>query len=102
MKRNSLLIGAMVFIVTACNTTNYNAGMQDDCSDSQGWKEVNPDGDTIPATLKLESKNGYLTIFHKHRSLERAYKRYDWIETNIDYSTNLRKDWGPVDLDKYL
>jgi len=40
-------------------------------------------------------------VYHKHRSLERAYKRYDWIKTNIDYSTNLRKDYGLVDLDKY-
>ncbi len=101
MKPDSLLIGILVFIVMSCNTTNNNTGMQDDCSDSQGWKEVSPDGDTIPATLKLESKNGYLTIFHKHRSLEQAYKRHSWIKTNIDYSTNLRKDYGLVDLDKY-
>lgn len=102
MKSNLLLSTCCLIIISfACSTKNDHIGIQDDCSNTKGWYEVSPDGDTIPPTLRLESKDGFLIINHKHRSLERVYKRYDWIETNIDYSTNLRKDYGLVDLDKY-
>ena len=85
----------------SCETGKNRTGLEDDFSNTDGWYEVRPGKDTISPSLKMESKDGSLTIHHKFRTLEEAYKKWDWIENDIDYSTNLRKNYSELDLDKY-
>lgn len=85
----------------ACQAGKDGTGLADGFNHSDGWAEVNPEGDTILPALKMESKDGALVIHHKFRTLEQAHKRHAWVESEIDYSTNLRKNYGLLDLDKY-
>ncbi|NOY37284.1 MAG: hypothetical protein GXO83_06880 [Chlorobi bacterium] len=102
MKSNLILFPCCLIIISCtCCSRNNLIGIQDDFSGTDGWYEVLPEHDTVPPQLKLESKEGALVIHHKFRTLERAGKKWSWIESDIDYSTNLRKNYGKLDLDKY-
>ena len=91
----------MALLNFSCESEKNSTGLEDDFLNSEGWYEVSPDQDTIAPSLKMESKEGFLTIHHKFRTLEEACKKWDWIESDIDYSTNLRKNYGELDMDKY-
>lgn len=77
------------------------SGIYDDFSSSKGWLEVEPGGNTILPVIKMEVKNRALVIQHKFRTLEEAAEKWDWIESTIDTSTYLCKNYGVIDLDRY-
>ncbi|MBK6281529.1 MAG: hypothetical protein IPF54_01615 [Draconibacterium sp.] len=102
MKLNLIITLFSTFLICfSCKFEPKQPGLHDDFSITDGWMEVNPRGDTILPALKLESKDGALIIHHKFRTLEEASENFAWIESTIDTSTNLRKNYGLVDLDRY-
>lgn len=102
MKTFLTIILISIFVLNiSCGTGGNTTGFIDDFTGVEGWYEVTPDRDTISPTLKMESVDDLLIIHHKFRTLEEAYKKWDWIKNKIDYSTNLRKNLGEIDLDKY-
>jgi len=96
-----MTLSCMALVNFSCESGKNSTGLEDQFFNSDGWVEVSPDNDTIAPSLNMESKEGFLTIHHKYRTLERASKKWNWIESDIDYSTNLRKNYGELDLDKY-
>lgn len=84
-----------------CNFEKKRDGLHDDFTTSDGWREVDPKGDTILPVIKMEIKDGALTFHHKFRTLENAAEHWSWITSTIDTSANLRKNYGIVDLDQY-
>jgi hypothetical protein len=86
---------------TGCRSGSIGHGLDEKFTDISGWYEVLPSGDTVTPSVKLETGNDGLTIHHQHRSLEEAYKWCPWIKWKRDFSTNLRKKYDTIDLDKY-
>ncbi len=102
MKLKFLIIpGIVLFLAASCSNSDDRIGLSDDFSGISGWMEVNPVGDTVPPELKLEIKDGSMIIHHKFRTLEFADEKWPWINNPEDTSTNLRRNYGTVDLDKY-
>ncbi len=102
MRLNNLIIAGLILAATfSCGRSGNRIGVSDDFSDTLGWKEVNSAGDTVPPVVKLEISDGAMIIHHKFRTLESAAEKWDWITSTIDTCTNLRKNYGVVDLDKY-
>jgi len=99
--RNSLFIIFVLFVLSSCQFEKSRTGLKDDFNMADGWYEVVPPGDTVPVIVKIESRNSALVIYHRHRSLEEAYEWCPWIKWKRDFSSNLRKKYGVVDLDKY-
>jgi hypothetical protein len=99
--KTSLLIICSLLLFSSCQFEKKRIGLKDDFTNAEGWYEVVPPGDTISPSLKLEPRSGVLIIHHRHRTLEQAYKWCPWIKWKRDFSTNLRKKYGAVDLDKY-
>ncbi len=90
-----------LLIAFSCNRTNSRTGISDHFNEISGWREVNPAGDTVPPEIKLEIKDSAMFIPHKFRTLEFAAEKWDWIKSTIDTCTNLRKNYGTVDLGRY-
>jgi hypothetical protein len=97
----SVLITCSILLLTSCQFGKNRIGLIDDFNNASGWYELVPPGDTVPPTKKMDSKSGTMIIHHHHRSLEQAYKWCPWIRWKRDFSTNLRKNYGVVDLDKF-
>lgn len=97
-----VLLGAFISIfIVSCNFQPNKIGLHDDFSTADGWWEINSGGDSVPPVVKMESVDGALVIPHKFRTLEFAAEKWPWIESTVDTSTNLNKNYGIVDLDKY-
>ncbi len=102
MKSRLLLIFFTSFLIyVACNFQNKTIGLFDDFSSAEGWWEIDSKRDSVAPVVKMEVIDGALRIHHKYRTLEFAAEKWPWIESTIDTSTNLRKNYGLVDLDKY-
>ncbi len=82
-------------------TERNHTGLYDDFSSAEGWEEINPSGERVSPLVKMESLDGLLVVHHKFRTLEEAAEKWSWIESPHDTSTNLRKKYGPIDLDEY-
>ncbi len=91
----------LLTLCISCNLNNDIIGLHDDFSHTQGWYEINSSGDSVPPVVKMEVKDGALIIPHKFRTLEFAAEKFPWITSTIDTATNLRKNYGVIDLDKY-
>jgi len=99
--KTSVLIICSFLLLTSCQVGKNRIGLIDDFNNASGWYELVPPGVSVPPTKKMDSKSGTMIIHHHHRSLEQAYKWCPWIRWKRDFSTNLRKDYGVVDLDKF-
>ncbi len=97
----AIFLVCLIVLCISCQSDGKKIGLHDDFTTVEGWREINPRGDTILPALKMESKDGVLIIHHKFRTLEEAAEKWPWIESTEDTSTNLRKDYGVVDLDWY-
>ncbi len=97
-----ILTGVIISVLVAsCNFQPNKTGLHDDFSGVEGWWEINSGGDSVPPVVKMESVDGALVIPHKYRTLEFAAEKWPWIESTVDTSMNLNKNYGVVDLDKY-
>src|SRR5690606_17524351 len=94
----------LFFLLTCCMSSKIernHTGLYDDFSSAEGWEEINPSGERVSPLVKMESLDGLLVVHHKFRTLEEAAEKWSWIESPHDTSTNLRKKYGPIDLDEY-
>jgi hypothetical protein len=100
MKTIVILMSSFL-LFSSCRFEKSRTGIKDDFTEGGGWYEVLPPHDTVPPTVKMEFRDGTMIIHHRHRTLEEAYKWCPWIKWKRDFSSNLRKHYGVVDLDKY-
>ena len=102
IKNNAVHIIFFALLINySCGQKTQTIGLHDDFTSTEGWQEVDPNGDTIPPVVEMVTGHGTLTISHKFRTLEEAAEKWPWIESKEDTSTNLRKNYGEIDLDKY-
>jgi hypothetical protein len=99
--RTYLFILSSLILFSSCQSEKSRTGLKDDFAKGGGWYEVMPPHDTVSPIVKMEFRSGAMIIHHMHRTLEEAYKWCPWIRWKRDFSSNLRKKYGVVDLDKY-
>jgi hypothetical protein len=101
MKLFLFFIPILFAFFVSCKFDNDKTGLHDDFTSAGGWWEINSSGDSVPPVVKMETEDGALKIHHKFRTLEFAAEKHSWIESTVDTSTNMYKNYGVIDLDKY-
>ena len=98
IKNNAVHIIFFALLINfSCGQKTQTIGLHDDFTSTEGWQEVDPNGDTIPPVVEMVTGHGTLTISHKFRTLEEAAEKWPWIESKEDTSTNLRKNYGEIE-----